>query len=487
MAKYDKDYSSPDTMSQETAFKVWGENKRGVDQWNAENLSNPKFKYRYSKQLDSFDDLTAKQYYASPIENGYVRASAGTSAGIIPTQNGGNFLFRVVGDAKTPLDTYVRGLPTPRATCPSAPGRPCDWSDRLPVPEDQGGCQSCYVFGAVGAAEGAMAVVQNLPPNERSISLSKMQVMTTPWRKEGSSSWSNCPKASNPTPPNAALLSSEKCCKGGDGLGAGCGGPPPDGDEIPVAPCPTSASLLEVAEKRSPLHPETKNQMMTGEVWPGQPCSGGVFAHVASWISLSKSGSLCSSATFPYNVNNWRTSTLGYCSTCQKKVEFTKQPIAFIAERRTLLHSKDEKGGDISQFVSNEELLMKVLDIQPVAVAVRCVALDSFGRGILGTTDSDRKDLFAKASTGGHGLLLVGYGTCVDAVTTPECTTETSPEDVSPGQKYWKLKDSTGTKNRDKGYVYLARGDPRFGPEGPCGMFAEAPPFGMDLSGVKIL
>ena len=29
MAKYDKDYSSPDTMSQETAFKVWLENKRG--------------------------------------------------------------------------------------------------------------------------------------------------------------------------------------------------------------------------------------------------------------------------------------------------------------------------------------------------------------------------------------------------------------------------------------------------------------------------
>jgi len=55
-------------------------------------------------------------------------------------------------------------------------------------------------------------------------------------------------------------------------------------------------------------------------------------------------------------------------------------------------------------------------------------------------------------------MLLVGYGTCVNATTTPECTTETNPEGVPKGQKDWKLKDTCGGTCRDGGYFYFPRG-----------------------------
>ena len=199
-------------MSQETAFKVWLENKREGDEWNAENLSNPEYKYRYSKRMDSFDDLTEEQFQASGMANG--------GFGIdFPDDNGEAFAGASVGNPAYQLVTKVSDVYTKKqmeswlgganfkgdekikAPCKEIVidhegednelATICDWSPFIPPAENQGNtCASCYAFGAVYAAEGALAAV-----TREKISLSKMQVLSTPWYTTGPSSVGDCPKA----------------------------------------------------------------------------------------------------------------------------------------------------------------------------------------------------------------------------------------------------------------------------------------------------
>lgn len=105
-----------------------------------------------------------------------------------------------------------------------------------------------------------------------------------------------------------------------------------------------------------------------------------------------------------------------------------------------------------------------------------------------GVVEPDRYKLKTKPDAGGHAVLLVGYGECDTAQTTPECIPrEGGP--VKKGQKYWKMKNSWGAGWANDGYFYFVRGaTDYFGPQGVCGMLGAAGlPMAPDLDGVVLL
>jgi hypothetical protein len=581
MKKYDKDYSSPDIMSQETAFKVWLENKREVDKWNAENLSNPEFEYRYSKQMDSFDDLTEEQYYASPMENGGeaidftdyggALAVAPASSAQNELEPGAMLLFRQVGSINDPsnptnydlkrkaswadppceqieVDYGPKGTPSGGNKRGKVKEWICDWSDLLPPAEDQGDCGSCYAFGAVNAAEGALAAVTN----KLATSLSKMQVLTTPWKTTGPSSYgscvykcpANCVSAECPDnctavtaecpadcvgkkcPDNCAVSAKcpadcvgancpatcpaveecedrkpcemkcqasqdcetvqSKCCKPSNNLAAQCAGPPKK-DQMPEGNCPTQQQLQVLNEKKDPSRPKWKNVLLepTTLTWPHQQCNAGIIYDVNSW--MTGGGGLCSTDEFPYDILDKKGENVGLgksfsprpntydnCN-CKSQVRFNLPPISFSdsPDPRSPLGT-----------VASEDLLVKVLDFQPVAVGLKCNGIDNYGAGVMGGSGSAGGAFRVQEDAGGHFVLLVGYGTCDTPETTPQCKNKAGK--VLKGEQYWKLKNSFGADWGDKGHFLFARGlTELYGPQGTCGMLgALGPPTAPDLNGV---
>merc|ERR1712118_635527 len=85
---------------------------------------------------------------------------------------------------------------------------------------------------------------------------------------------------------------------------------------------------------------------------------------------------------------------------CDVKVRITKDPLQF-------------GGGGQGP---TEDLLRKVVDAQPVTVCIRSLLLQNYMQGVI---------TYAECADVGYGtyhvVVLVGYGTCIDAKTTPEC------------------------------------------------------------------
>jgi hypothetical protein len=242
---------------------------------------------------------------------------------------------------------------------------------------------------------------------------------------------------------------------------------------MPEGNCPTQQQLQVLNEKKDPSHPKWKNVLLepTTLTWPHQQCNAGIIYDVNSW--MTGGGGLCSTDEFPYDILDKKGENVGLgkffsprpntydnCN-CKSQVRFNLPPISF-----------------------SEDLLVKVLAFQPVAVGLKCNGIDNYGAGVMGGSGSAGGVFRVQEDAGGHFVLLVGYGTCDTPETTPQCKNKAGK--VLKGEQYWKLKNSFGADWGDKGHFLFARGlTELYGPQGTCGMLgALGPPTAPDLNGV---
>ena len=434
-AKHGKDYSSSSTKTEEAAFAAWLANEAKINAHNAPGTTST-----HSMGHNPLSDVTEAEFAVSPYANGVNGAPAISNAG--PTTS--------------TAPPVVVPCPKPEKDTPS-----CDWSHDdgrgsfMPPVEQQGQCGSCYMFGSVGSLEGALAIsTHSATGAHTAISLSKQQLLTTPWNTTGASACgSECGEC-----------------------GSDCGGKPV-ANLSPTGPCPTTTTL-------QPFElPTPRGQVLSGgRAWPYQSCNGGWPQDVMSW--MPRGSGVCSTDEFPYAYANivgtanprpdWGDATSQCdctfhcpggdgrpckygsslkCGTpqgkaqCDVKVRITKDPLQF------------DSGGGLGP---TEDLLRKVVDAQPVTVCIRSELLQHYMQGVI--TYAECADVGYNTY---HVVVLVGYGTCIDAKTTPECANKDGT--VKKGQKFWKLKNSWGTDLGEEGYFLLERGQ-ELGDGGTCGL-----------------